>query len=160
MELVLREIPGARGPLGEGDGAGAAPFYVLVETSGSRADHDREKAPARPGPNRPEPARTGHNRPEPAIIGLNRPEPARIVTALSRPALATRRPIARRPGRPWHGLSGHGMVRAIAQCRRRQRARRREDATMRRAMPGRRVIAGPVSDSDSAVSARYPTRIR
>jgi len=42
MGLVLRETHGARNPLGA-DGAALHPFYLLVEVSGSVAEHDREK---------------------------------------------------------------------------------------------------------------------
>jgi len=38
MELVLQHIPGSRDPL-----TSPHPFYVLIETSGSRAEHDEDK---------------------------------------------------------------------------------------------------------------------
>ena len=38
MELVLKHIPGSRDPL-----AAPHPFYMLIETSGSRAEHDEDK---------------------------------------------------------------------------------------------------------------------
>lgn len=38
LELVTRHLPGARDPL-----AASYPFYVLIETSGSDAEHDNEK---------------------------------------------------------------------------------------------------------------------
>ena len=38
MELVLRHIPGSRDPMSE-----PHPFYMLIETSGSRAEHDEDK---------------------------------------------------------------------------------------------------------------------
>ncbi len=41
MDLVLKHIPGARDPL-----SSSFPFYVLLETSGSNAVHDREKIDA------------------------------------------------------------------------------------------------------------------
>jgi len=43
MEMALEQLEGVRDPLPQ---AGAPPFYVLLETSGSREDHDMEKLEA------------------------------------------------------------------------------------------------------------------